>query len=311
MSFYTEWLENGLETFNIGLRQVVSPTAHLDRDTVKRATMELAVLRDTLTCMQKSKIIKMPDHQLQEFLDVKINQEQDFKLIQSPFPSIYMDINPPLVYPGYWDDIEKRRIDECRVHGVMLTETTGKIDNVFITATGDVEPYKDLTPLIKAWRLVLFIPLFDAEENTFCATFGINANGRLVRPASEDLQQATDVMHMRFVTMAVHIMNYLTSPSLILEHKTHDAALQRSRIKRNKPPLPDWYEIRYAKTRHVGAGATGTGAHHAFRYDVRGHFKHIKKGLLAGRVVWCPAHQRGLANETYKPKIYVVQNGQK
>lgn len=49
-----------------------------------------------------------------------------------------------------------------------------------------------------------------------------------------------------------------------------------------------------------------------FRYDVIGHFRfnnhHTKNGLKE-IVEWIPPHQRGLDNELYIPKIYVVKRG--
>jgi len=44
----------------------------------------------------------------------------------------------------------------------------------------------------------------------------------------------------------------------------------------------------------------GQGSRHAIRYDVRGHFRR----LAGGKTTWVRAHQRGLSNELYVPKVY-------
>jgi hypothetical protein len=80
-------------------------------------------------------------------------------------------------------------------------------------------------------------------------------------------------------------------------------AVNRKREKKGKRRLEDYYVIEYNAPHSGGDGqATGEGGKHGFRYDVCGHFRR----LADGRTIWIAAHQRGLANETYKPKIYRV-----
>lgn len=55
--------------------------------------------------------------------------------------------------------------------------------------------------------------------------------------------------------------------------------------------------------------STGTGKPHSYRYDVRGHFRHLRDERYERnpdgtyKVMWVPAHQRGLANELYVPAL--------
>ena len=46
----------------------------------------------------------------------------------------------------------------------------------------------------------------------------------------------------------------------------------------------------------------GAGVKHGIRYDVRGHFRRLE----TGKTIWVRPHQRGLQNELYVPKTYVV-----
>lgn len=115
---------------------------------------------------------------------------------------------------------------------------------------------------------------------------------------------------MRMIDWAVHTVNFLSSPSVKLVRQEPDAALQKARARKGKPPLPGWYEIAYAKHIQDYSGrkiAEGKAWEHGYRYDVRGHFKHFAKGIMAGRVIWCPPHQRGLKHELFKPKGYVTE----
>lgn len=59
----------------------------------------------------------------------------------------------------------------------------------------------------------------------------------------------------------------------------------------------------------VRPASTETGTKHSFRYDVRGHFRHLRDDRYKRnsdgtyKVIWIPAHQRGLANELYLPAL--------
>lgn len=301
MSFINDWIDNAENVVRHAKTSLAQTVTH---PMFAHSMYELAVLGETLTCLKTATIIKLPDTQLQEFLEIELNQAQDFGQLRSPFKSIYMDVQPALTFNNYFDNIDGR-MKTVKVRGALITEMPA-------------DYLKDFGTFERTFRLAMFVPLPGADENTFLCSFAVK-DGKLVRPVNfatgvngrmEPMEGRLDDLHQHFVVMAVHIMNYLTSPSIILERKEVAEALQRARIKRGRLPLPGWYEIKYAKTRNAPRPGTGQGAAHSFRYDVRGHFKHIKIGRLAGRVVWCPAHQRGLAHSTYRPKSYRIEKGE-
>lgn len=115
----------------------------------------------------------------------------------------------------------------------------------------------------------------------------------------------------RMLDWTIHFVNFLSSPSIKLVAQEHDAALQKARRSRGLPPKPGWYEITYRKHIHDYSPdkiSTKVPAwKHGYRYDVRGHFKRFERGRMSGRVIWCPPHQRGVANELYRPKGYRVE----
>lgn len=161
---------------------------------------------------------------------------------------------------------------------------------------------------LRAFQAVFLIPLPGYMDNSFVATMAIDKQGNIVLPnhfkPGRELSAVSD-MGIMILNWAIHAMNFLTSPAVLLEEKKADEKLQLARARKGKQPLPGWYEIEYktSKARYPRPERP-TGLHHGFRYDVRGHFAHFKKGRLAGRVLWIPPHQRGLANELYKPKVY-------
>lgn len=100
--------------------------------------------------------------------------------------------------------------------------------------------------------------------------------------------------------LAIGCCTYLNCINLTLEKQEVPEKLRKSREKRGKSALEDYYVCRvkgslYADTEHVG-----TGVKHSIRYDVRGHFRKIQDN----KVSWVRPHQRGISNERYVPKAY-------
>lgn len=82
-----------------------------------------------------------------------------------------------------------------------------------------------------------------------------------------------------------------------------DEATNRRRVSKGKSRLEPYYVCRIRGVQYDSAGnPTGEGAKHGIRYDVRGHFRRMTNG----KTTWVRPHQRGLANELYVPKTYVV-----
>jgi len=103
--------------------------------------------------------------------------------------------------------------------------------------------------------------------------------------------------------VARNILDFLCSPSMRIELEPGMDKINRSRRRRGKPPLTDYHIIKWS-THSLPATTSGQGSKHRVRYDVRGHFATYTCGPLTGRRIWRPAHQRGLANDLFRPKGY-------
>lgn len=114
-------------------------------------------------------------------------------------------------------------------------------------------------------------------------------------------------MYVSTVAWAIHVLNFLNSPSVALVRKEPDARLVKKQARKGRPVSTGWYEIEWRHMKYESSAHGATGRHVGFRFDVRGHFKHFKVGKMAGRVCWCRPHQRGLANTIYRPKGYRVK----
>lgn len=75
------------------------------------------------------------------------------------------------------------------------------------------------------------------------------------------------------------------------------------RERKGKSKLEPYYVCRIRGVQYNSDGSEkGTGSKQSIRYDVRGHFRRYE----SGKTTWVRAHQRGLTNELYVPKTYVV-----
>jgi hypothetical protein len=104
--------------------------------------------------------------------------------------------------------------------------------------------------------------------------------------------------------LAIACIGYINCENIYL-HKEGGApeAVNRKRERQGKKILEPYYVCRIKGVQYDSNGnATGEGTHHGFRYDVRGHFRK----LSSGKTTWVRPHQRGIQNELYIPKTYVV-----
>ena len=106
----------------------------------------------------------------------------------------------------------------------------------------------------------------------------------------------------RIANLGMLCLAYLNSPGIELEKVETPEKVNRKRQREGKRVLDDYYICRLAKGRRTASEGEPTGKHVSFRFDVAGHFRRAPDG----RVIWIRSHQRGLANELYRPKVYRV-----
>ena len=259
----------------------------------------------------ESVIIRISTPQVKVFLDLPLF-DGDARWMKLPFPSIWFDFDDPISfhYGATCDDVRAILIsDEL----VMPRKLENEI--IFGALDGCLD-YEYVHKIESGISLGLFdrgiSVRFIGVNSCMYSTLRIRTDGVMERPSAsitDPDQQAIRLAGERMETFAIHIINFLSSPSVKLMRAEASEALQKARLRRGKQPLPGWYEITYRH--HIreslrDKSVAETSYHHSFRYDVRGHFMRFTKGRMAGRVIWCPPHQRGLANSLYKPKGYRV-----
>jgi len=104
--------------------------------------------------------------------------------------------------------------------------------------------------------------------------------------------------------LAAACIAYINCENIYL-HKEGEVsdAINAKRERKGKSRLEPYYVCRIRGVQYDSEGyEKGAGVKHGIRYDVRGHFRRLE----TGKTIWVRPHQRGLQNELYVPKTYVV-----
>lgn len=103
--------------------------------------------------------------------------------------------------------------------------------------------------------------------------------------------------------LAIACIGYINCENIELERQEPNAKINRKRVRHGKRELDPYYLCRIRGVEYGGSTSSPTeGSTHGIRYDVRGHFRRFGDG----RMTWVRPHQRGVGNEVYVPKEYVV-----
>ena len=105
------------------------------------------------------------------------------------------------------------------------------------------------------------------------------------------------------IALSIACIGYINCENIYLHREGEIAESVNAKRERNgKSRLEPYYVCRIRGVQYDKADPTGAGSPHGIRYDVRGHFRR----LTTGKTTWVRPHQRGLANELYVPKVYLV-----
>lgn len=118
-----------------------------------------------------------------------------------------------------------------------------------------------------------------------------------------DLEDRIQKSWIGIKRLAIACVGYINCENIYLHREGGaDEATNVKRERKGKSRLEPYYVCRIRGVQYDKTDATGTGSTHGIRYDVRGHFRR----LTTGKTTWVRPHQRGLANELYVPKMYLV-----
>jgi hypothetical protein len=259
--------------------------AYASPDPIEQASLiDLGV---TLTIAREAKVILFDTEQalaLKPALDRFAENLSEYRL---PFPSVMLQFSTPIpevaLLPSAEQTVEMRQlgIAEDQILALLLgqeEDTTGRLVN---SASAW---FASTTANRVSWR--------DDER----------AHLRMlpqVGRASEDAQRNKAQIR----NLAIACIAYINCENITLEMQAVAEKINRKRAREGKRVLEDYYVCRLRPSRGESAEGDAAAQTHGFRYDVRGHFRRLPDGKLT----WVRAHQRGLAHELYRPKVYKTE----
>jgi len=136
----------------------------------------------------------------------------------------------------------------------------------------------------------------------------IDQAARYVNPSTRPRREEAINNKLQLVRLAMACVFYLNCKNITLDKVVPVAKKNNAkRAKKGKAVFGDYYITRVIKTKaqlqaEVEEKERGepSGRHVTFRFDCRGFFRRLENGS----VIWVSAHQRGLAYEEYRPKVY-------
>lgn len=259
-----------------------------------------------------AKILVMNPEQAKMFDDLPMFQQDFLSSFRLPFPRLWIDFSMDsvtlcgdktygvLLWERSPSDV-KSSMESAQTNGLLLQEKEWGI-------------LLENTQLLKTCSRWLTAVKFRAPreseriahgkddrfvEDVLCIS--VDISGSLI------FQYGANHSSDAFGRWVIHAVNFISSPSVLMERKEDNLGYWRSRAASElcgrSIHSSDVYWLLMKKYR-THTETTINGYHHRFRYDVRGHFKSFNRGRMSGRVIWCPAHQRGLANKVYRPSGY-------
>jgi len=242
----------------------------LDTATDPSVIFTKKMLRDA-----KNFIVRIPHQYNQAITSSPAREYAGWNCVHTPFPHLCVELEGGFVFEGHRYELfvfyGGENVDQTRLEYPWLLIGTAMGPRL------DDPRYLSSIPAISAF--------FSDKEVNYDVALDSDGKWRLIDG------------------VARNILDFLSTPSIHIEREPGMDKINRSRRKSRKPPLTDYHIITWS-THSLPMAQSGQGSKHRIRYDVRGHFATFTRGPLSGRRIWRPAHQRGLANDFFRPKGY-------
>lgn len=279
--------------------------------TAKEATIEIrgeSVAHSYALGMAKSaKTILFSADQAAVFRGVTKDYTDSLEF-RSPFEQILLQFDKPLPIESV---AEGKVLFEDRILGIMLSQ--GVIDRGAIEAAKELRAMSLLTDGVyspvglenELGKVHNVIVIVFEDMNIYRMSWisdGLHETvSQMIAEEVDDVEHMSPEMlnyQIGLKNLVIACIGFINCDNVKLEEVRPYVNVRKLRKNKNKKAPEPYYVCRIDKVDR-GTVATGTGTAHSYRYDVRGHFRRLQ-----GRTIWVRAHQRGLANDVYVPKLY-------
>lgn len=229
----------------------------------------------------------------------------DYKL---PFDKVFLQFDRPVVLEYQKrsaDDIDRGKLiaialDQTEVTEAEMEADQGKVYENYKNLNINFSPKFYDFQYDEQGRAVVNKILFLYEDWGFEK---VSWQSKCTDESLEDFEPARASIVARWKNVAIACIGYINCENVHLERiQQVPEAINAKRERKGKSRLEPYYICRIRGVQYDSTDPTGTGTKHGIRYDVRGHFRRLQ----TGKTTWVRPHQRGLTNELYVPKTYLV-----
>ncbi len=254
---------------------------------------------------RESKTILFPVEQVSVFAGLLKNKQiiaLDYNL---PFKSVLLEFTEPVEVVGFGG--KKRatgflleQMEETEQGFNQMVERVRKADRLFQFSDSHIKQID----WSKGEKVTINEMVVCYEDESSSNQISWNSHEPFGFDTGEDWDTDKLTAADRFKKLAIACVGYINCENVYLQREGDVSdAINAKRERKGKSRLEPYYVCRIRGVQYDSAGnPTGEGAKHGIRYDVRGHFRR----MTDGKTTWVRPHQRGLANELYIPKTYVV-----
>lgn len=277
---------------NAVYRQRIIETGGIDKYPLEMERIDQTIERVLLGAervisdLNSAKVVVFPAEQAEVFMDAigKVDFNMNYKL---PFPITLLQFSEPIL-----SDLRED-------HGVLAR---GQVGALLLSQEIGSDGFSMNLGFLIEKSLYRFRPFFWEEDgDDLLPSHPQKTESGETVSASQIVERMTMI---DIKNLAIACIGYINCENVYL-HPVESASesINAKRERKGKSRLEPYYVCRIRGVQYDSAGnPTGEGAKHGIRYDVRGHFRRMTNG----KTTWVRPHQRGLANELYVPKTYVV-----
>ncbi len=273
------------------------------RQIIEQMQLEIQAIKEIQSVATDSQVILFPSDQAEVFFSAidRYDMPLDYRL---PFSRTMIQFTNPVNVEVF--DKKTRKVIKDKISALLLSQDEIDLDWVLASKQRiKNQPFNLLhvpDQIMDGSGFLNGLHGIFTDWNNIRLSWRSESQNELVSlDADNDDANRTSINIKR---LAIACIGYINCENVYL-HSVESATLSinAKRERKGKSRLEPYYVCRIRGVQYDSAGnPTGEGAKHGIRYDVRGHFRR----MMDGRTTWVRAHQRGLANELYVPKTYVV-----